>query len=211
MKDKVFTIVFAGDSTTDADKLNTDDRLGTGYVRFVQDELTAFYPQHIFKIINSGINGHTSRDLVNRWESDVTAHNPDITFCMIGINDVWRHFDYRGFPEEVDMPVAEYEKNLTEIAQKAQGKSKLFFMTPFFMERNCEDEMRKLTDEYQGVMRKVAEKFSIPVIDIQAGFDEYMRYRPGQSISWDRVHPGTVGSHIIGKRVMHALESIIMR
>ena len=37
-------IVFAGDSTTDADKLSTPDLIGTGYVRLVRDSLTAFRP-----------------------------------------------------------------------------------------------------------------------------------------------------------------------
>ncbi len=208
MKDKVFTIVFAGDSTTDADKLNTDDRLGVGYVRFVTDELTAFYPQTIFRTVNSGINGNTSRDLLSRWENDVIKQSPDVVFCMIGINDVWRQIDYRGFPEDIVSP-KEYENNLTQMAASLQGKCKLFFMTPFFMERSRDDEMRKLTEEYQSVMRTVAKKYSVPVIDIQEGFDEYMKYRPGQSISWDRVHPGAVGSHIIGKIVMKTLESII--
>ena len=34
-------IVFAGDSVTDADKYNTGDRIGTGYVKLIRDALTA--------------------------------------------------------------------------------------------------------------------------------------------------------------------------
>ena len=37
-------IVFAGDSTTDADKNATGDGLGNGYVKLVRDALFAFRP-----------------------------------------------------------------------------------------------------------------------------------------------------------------------
>ena len=37
-------IVFAGDSVTDADKANTYDRAGNGYVRLVRNYLRAFRP-----------------------------------------------------------------------------------------------------------------------------------------------------------------------
>ena len=61
-------IVFAGDSTTDADKLSTPDLIGTGYVRLVRDSLTAFRPWEFYRVFNAGVNGHTSRDLLKRWE-----------------------------------------------------------------------------------------------------------------------------------------------
>lgn len=206
---KQYTIVFAGDSVTDADKLSTSDGLGTGYVRQVYEILNVFYPWNIYNVINSGINGHTSRDLLMRWENDVTKHNPDFVFCMIGINDVWRQLDFRGFPEDIVSP-EEYEKNIGQICKNVcQNKSKLFLMTPFFMESNKADEMRLLTDVYVKSLRKVAEKYSVPVIDIQMEFDEYLKFRPGQSISWDRVHPGSLGAHKISKKIIEILSEFI--
>ncbi|MFN8378973.1 MAG: GDSL-type esterase/lipase family protein [Anaerolineae bacterium] len=46
-------------------------------------------------VINMGVGGNTVRDLAARWESDVTALNPDWLSICIGINDVWRQFDAR--------------------------------------------------------------------------------------------------------------------
>ena len=59
-------IVFAGDSVTDADKYNTGDRIGTGYVKLIRDALTAFEPQNLYKIVNAGISGDNSADLLAR-------------------------------------------------------------------------------------------------------------------------------------------------
>ncbi len=198
-KEKV--IVFAGDSTTDANKLGTDDHIGTGYVRLVYDSLTAFQPWETYRFVNAGINGNTSRDLLSRWDTDVVENRPDIIFCMIGINDVWRHLDYRGFYGDI-VSLGEYEQNIKTMAEKSRAVGKLYFMTPYFMERNKQDEMRVMTERYAAVMRKVADEFSLPLLDIQAVFDKYMEYRPGQSICWDRVHPEKVGAILIAKEIL---------
>ena len=52
----------------------------------------------------------------------------------------------------------------------------------------------------------LGEKRGINVIDLQKVFDEYMQGRPGQSISWDRVHPGSVGSMLIAREVLREFE-----
>ena len=51
-------------------------------------------------------------------------------------------------------------------------------------------------------MKEVAKKYNRPVLDIQKAFDEYMKSRPGQSISWDRIHPNEVGSMIIARALL---------
>ena len=76
------TIVFAGDSVTDAEKLTTEDGLGRGYVKLVRDALIAFRPAEEYRVINAGVNGNTSRELLARWEKDVSEKKPDILFCM---------------------------------------------------------------------------------------------------------------------------------
>ncbi len=194
-------IVFAGDSITDAHKLNTNDRLGEGYVRLIRDALTAFEPQDRYTIVNAGISGNTSRDLLARWEQDVTALRPDVVFCMIGINDVWRHFDGLAEPDAL-VSEEEYEKNLREICKKAKGCRQFYLITPYFMERNRQDEMRMLTEKYAAVMRRVAEENGVGLLDAQEVFDEYMVARPGQSIMWDRVHPGAVGSMLLARMIL---------
>ena len=194
-------IVFAGDSITDANKLNTNDRLGEGYVRLIRDALTAFEPQDRYTIVNAGISGNTSRDLLARWEQDVTALRPDVVFCMIGINDVWRHFDGLAEPDAL-VSEEEYEKNLREICKKAKGFRQFYLITPYFMERNRQDEMRMLTEKYASVMRRVAEENGVGLLDAQEVFDEYMVARPGQSIMWDRVHPGAVGSMLLARMIL---------
>lgn len=117
-------IVFAGDSTTDANK--GEDGIGNGYVRLVRNALIAFRPNEEFTVINAGISGNKSADLLERWDRDVTAYDPDIVFCMIGINDVWRHFDYLD-PSDRFVSAKVYEKNLEAICEKAKT-TEIFFL-----------------------------------------------------------------------------------
>ena len=200
------TIVFAGDSITDADKNTTWDGIGNGYVRLVRDALAAFFPQIRCRVFNAGVSGDNSRDLLARWEKDVDSREPSVVFCLIGANDIWRHFDYLD-PEKPLVSEEEYERNLTCVCQKAQRYDRFILITPYFMERNLSDEMRLFSESYAAIMRRVALKFGVPVLDVQKEFDAYMEYRSGMSISWDRAHPGAIGSMLLARMILKASES----
>ena len=61
-------IIFAGDSVTDTGRENAlgdgDYGLGNGYVRLVNTFLTAYYPEHRYDLVNMGVNGNNSRQLL---------------------------------------------------------------------------------------------------------------------------------------------------
>ena len=198
------TILFAGDSTTDADKKATFMELGNGYVRLIFHFLRAFRPENKYHLVNAGVSGNTSRDLLARWEQDVLAKKPDVVFCMIGINDVWRHFDYLD-PQDARISVEEYAENLAAICEKSKGVREFYLIPPYYLERNRSDEMRVMTEQYADRTRAVAARYGITVVEVQPDFDAYMNSRPGQSISWDRVHPFEVGSMIIARRILQFL------
>ena len=123
-------IVFAGDSITDADKNTTWDGIGNGYVRLVRDALAAFFPEIGCRVLNAGVSGDNSRDLLARWEKDVDEKQPSVVFCLVGANDVWRHFD-RLDPEKPLVTEEEYERNLIQIcAKRRSGTSALFSFRP---------------------------------------------------------------------------------
>lgn len=197
------TIVFAGDSITDADKNTTWDGIGNGYVRLVRDALAAFFPQIGCRVFNAGVSGDNTRDLLARWEKDVDEKKPSVVFCLIGANDIWRHFD-RLDPHKPLVSEEEYGRNLTEICKKAERYEHFIMIAPYFMERNRSDEMRLLTERYAAIMHAVAQKSGLPVLDAQKEFDAYMEHRSGMSISWDRVHPGAIGSMLLARMVLKA-------
>ena len=42
-------------------------------------------------------------------------------------------------------------------------------MTPYYMEPYKEDPMRKRMDEYGTIVKKLAEKYNLPFVDLQEG------------------------------------------
>ena len=201
-------IVFTGDSVTDSNRgrpigAGTWDGVGNGFVRQIDTLLNVCYPENKYCIINSGVGGNSSRDLLNRWQQDVLDFRPDYIVCCIGFNDVWRQFDEQTYPDR-HVYIDEYEKNLEEMIKLSKGK-KMIFMTPYYIEKNKEDEMRKMMDEYGNVCKKVAEKHGIMCIDLQKEFSDYLEYRYSAFLQWDRVHPGWIGSMIIARAFLRAV------
>ena len=128
-------IVFAGDSVTDMGSAQPVgeglfDNVGRSYVRIVENMLSAVYPEVNLRITNSGISGNTSRDLLERFDRDVVALNPDWVSICIGINDVWRQFDT---PAMFDAQVKpdEYESNIEKMILAVKDKVKgIFILSP---------------------------------------------------------------------------------
>ena len=197
-------IVFAGDSVTDMGSINPvgegrADSLGQGYVRLVDSLLAACYPEIKIRVTNSGISGNTSRSLLERFDRDVVALNPDWVSICIGINDVWRQFDLPAFHKEHVLP-EEYERNVEEMILKVKGKVKgIFILSPYIMEPNSEDMMRARMNEYVAICKKLAEKHGCVFVDFQKMFEDYCKIRHSSYIAWDRIHPNQVGSMLMAK------------
>ena len=156
-------IVFTGDSTTDAGRKRPYGQglwegVGNGFVRNVDSMLAVLYPDKTFHITNTGSSGFASCDLLSTWERDVEACNPDWVFLMIGANDVWRQFDEPNLDNSKYAP-EEYEKNVEAMVARTMSKCKgMFVMSPFYMEANDNDAMKKRMVEYAQISKKVAEK-----------------------------------------------------
>lgn len=197
-------IVFAGDSVTDMGSVQPVgeglfDNVGHSYVRIVENMLATWYPEVKVRVTNSGISGNTSKDLLDRFDRDVVNLNPDWVSICIGINDVWRQFDSPAILDAQVMP-DEYEKNVEKMILSVKDRVKgIFLMTPYYMEPNAEDPMRKRMDEYGAICRKLAEKHGCIIVDLQETFDEYFKHRHSSYIAWDRIHPNQVGATIIAR------------
>jgi len=62
------TVLFQGDSITDAGRSRRDDSdLGRGYPAMVAAWFSALYPEKRVHFINRGISGNRAKDLRERW------------------------------------------------------------------------------------------------------------------------------------------------
>lgn len=208
------TIVFAGDSITDMDKAKPygeeaglGQGLGEGYVHIFSDMMTATYPEIDLRIVNSGISGNTSAQLLARWEKDVLEFKPDYISICIGVNDVGNKFIYPAI-KSMQVSLEEYENNLSAMIESARkiGTKGILFISPFTLEQNCADPVRMETDKYRNACKKIAEKYLCKYADVQEMFDRYCKLKHQSLIAWDRVHPNRIGSYLIAKEILKVFE-----
>lgn len=200
-------IVFAGDSVTDMGSAQPVgeglfENVGNGYVRVLESMFASYYPEIFLRITNSGTSGNTSRNLLERFDRDVVDLNPDWVSICIGINDVWRQFDSPAIVDSHVLP-EEYEKNLEKMITRVKDKVKgIFILSPYIIEANTEDMMRKRMDEYVAIAKKLAEKYGCIFVDFQKMYAEYCTIRHSSYIAWDRIHPNRIGSTLMAREFL---------
>ena len=200
-------IVFAGDSVTDMGSVSPVgeglfDNVGRSYVRVVENLLAVFYPEIHVRVTNSGISGNTSRDLLQRYDRDVVELKPDWVSICIGINDVWRQFDTPAILDSHVLP-DEYENNVETMILKVKNNVKgVFILSPYIIEPNTEDLMRKRIDEYVAICSRLAKKHDCVFVDFQEMYAKYCQFRHSSYIAWDRIHPNQIGATLMAREFL---------
>lgn len=202
------SILFIGDSITDCERdypVGMSIGLGEGYVAFVDSLLATLYPEDSIRVLNTGINGNRIVDLETRWQIDVLDLSPDWLSVMIGINDVWWQFRDQLDPDQVKIDQYEtiYRKLLTQTRPNLKG---LILMSPYLIEPNPSDPMRKHMDAYSKVVEKLAHEFDAIFVNTQSAFNRYLTHRSSQSLSGDRIHPNKTGHMIIANVFLEAIK-----
>ncbi len=111
------TVLFMGDSITDCSRdplgeptpWNHQTGLGQGYVNLLNAWMITNHAPDMVRMINRGVSGRTIRDIKEAWDREVTPLKPEWLSVLIGINDVWRHFDCP-LRTEIHVGIDEYKK-----------------------------------------------------------------------------------------------------
>jgi lysophospholipase L1-like esterase len=93
------TLLFQGDSITDADRsrnlglANHPAAMGHGYAFLAMCRWLAAHPSDDYRVFNRGISGNRVLDLLSRWQVDTIDLAPTVLSILIGINDLWHKLD----------------------------------------------------------------------------------------------------------------------
>ena len=203
-------LIMIGDSVTDCERMYDAilagwGSFGNGYVNLVNACLTGLAPEYQIAVYNKGISGNTVLDLQRRWQQDVLDLNPDYVSVMIGINDVWRHYDAVMQPVE-KVGEETFEAVYEELIQKTKPVVKqMYLIGAFMMIETKEYPMRQTVERYAAITKKLAKKYELPYIDIQEKMDQFMESLPAYTLSNDHVHPNVQGHMIIAKAFLDAI------
>ena len=198
------TLLFVGDSITDVGRSRPvgeglDGGLGAGYPHLVAAHLASFRPELNIRVLNTGVDGDTTRELRARWQTDVLDFAPDYVSAMIGINDCRRHFD-NDWGSALRVGLDEYAENLRALVVETLSRVRgMFLMTPQYFVVDRTDPMRAAMDAYRGVMHAVAQTCGVPCFDTQAYVDRALKTPFPCRYSADRVHPNAAGHLLLAR------------
>ncbi|MBR3767089.1 MAG: SGNH/GDSL hydrolase family protein [Clostridia bacterium] len=205
------TIVFQGDSITDAGRnRDNDSERGIGYPTLVSAELGFKYPGE-FIFINEGISGNRIVDLYARIKRDIILRRPDYLTILIGINDVWHEINDRNGVDNAKF--FRVYCNLIEEIKTMLPDIKIFILEPFVLKASATQKaygiFRRETEMRAESAKAVAEKYSLTFIPLQKKFDEAEKKAEASYWLSDGVHPTSAGHELIAREVALALEGAI--
>ena len=210
------TILFQGDSITDAQRLREDpDHLGSGYALIVAGILGYNNPGE-YKFVNRGVSGNKSVDVAARIQEDIIDVAPDYMSLMVGVNDVWHGIDYNWWATPEDLV-----KSLAEIIEKTRAACpdvKIMLLEPYILPECSTVSTPEKPDKWetfvkevslrQKITREIAEKYDVPFVPLQSKFDEVCSVHGVKPYSEDGVHPTPAGHMLIAKAWIEAFEKL---
>ncbi|MFF8691051.1 SGNH/GDSL hydrolase family protein [Streptomyces sp. NPDC015144] len=191
------TLLFIGDSITDAGRDRTDPAsLGNGYVQEIArtlGERPHAGPRPT--VINRGISGHRVYDLEPRWTTDVVEHQPDVVTVKIGINDTWRRYD-----QQLPSPIDEFEGCLDGLLARAgrETSARLVVVTPFLLPVTPEQAewFEDLTPRTEAVLR-AARAHDALLVRADLVLARAAEDKEATELARDGVHPSPLGHRLI--------------
>ena len=204
-------ILFQGDSITDAGRSREDNsNLGRGYPLLVEAELGFSEPAK-YEFFNRGISGNRIVDLYARIKADIINLKPDVMSVLIGVNDVWHELSDNPNGVSADKFFKIYCMLIEEV-KEALPDIKIMILEPFVL-KACATEGRwqEFDTEVRAravMARRVAEKFGLPFIPLQEGFDALCKSAPENYWLGDGVHPTPKGHAFIKEQWLASFKAL---
>ncbi len=202
---KRFKIVFLGDSLVSTEAVHPNWRGIVEYVikgkvgEVLNDWKLADWE---IKFINSGLNGATTRDLLERLKIEVFDHKPEMLICMIGSNDPY-----------FKISPSQHKKNVKELIEKVSSKiPHLIFCT------STPDNNEESRERYANYVAQIKPLFPHPKTQFINMFEIYQQFdldkfftfiseygnkeigiKPGEV---DFQHPNSLGNAYIAKIIL---------
>ena len=203
-------ILFQGDSITDACRSRENDiDFGRGYPLLVKASLGYKEPEK-YEFFNRGEGGNRIAHIYARIKRDILNIKPDFMSILVGVNDVWHEFSYgTGTDNEkyfmiYDMLISEIKESLPNI--------KIMIMEPFILKGSATEEnwlqFRQEVEKRAAMAKKISEKYELPFLELQKGFDELSENIGSNYWLVDGVHPTPMGHEYIKQEWLKIFNSL---
>jgi lysophospholipase L1-like esterase len=203
----VRTIVCFGDSITRGGR-------DGGYVGVMQQYIRAILPEQKIEIVNSGVDGDSTRNLLQRIDKDVWAHKPQLVTLLVGVNDIARRYQYHNnagnSPRGVQLD--EYIANVKSIISQAKEHNvKIILISPGLIIENIDHPGNERLTEYVSALEKLAKESNIQYVDVHKTYADLIalyRKETGATdclLTRDGTHPNQAGAKVIANCLLNEI------
>ncbi len=191
-------ILFTGDSTTDCERNRQDPKsLGDGYVNMIAGRLGLAHPELNLRFRNTAIGGEVTRELLDRWDSDCIALQPDWISILIGVNNSWRRYS-----SDEPTPDSVFEAEYRELLQRAKDETsaRLVVCSPFVLHvKEKVEKVREDLDPKIAIIKKLAVEFGAVWVDFDAAFVSAEQRHIPSYWAEDGYHPSVAGHALMAE------------
>lgn len=198
-------VIFFGDSITEAGV-----KPG-GYITLVDSLCKNEKQDSRYQFTGAGIGGNKVYDLYLRMEEDVLKKNPDVVVIYVGVNDVWHKSSF-GTGTDPDKFVKFYQAIINKLKEK---NIQAILVTPAVIGEKADFSNPQDGDmnQYSQLIRDLAQKNSLPVVDLRQLFLEYIRKNNPSNqerniLTTDRVHLNQKGNLLVAEAMWKAIKGI---
>ena len=151
-------------------------------------------------IINTGISGNTSRNILDDFEWRVSQFKPDVVSIMIGTNDCAKE----------RVPLDAFEKNMISLVKKFRGLGAIPILHTPNPIIEALDPSRASLEKYVKVIKNIAEKEQVILVDNYGYWLEEIEKPDGVKVhkEWlnDPLHPDGEGHSKIAQLIFKSLD-----
>jgi lysophospholipase L1-like esterase len=186
-----------------------------GWTAMLVNRIHLEYPERRIRYINAGIGGHSSRQMLARFKTDILPHQPQWLLLSAGVVEVRRV--YQPDREQDRVPLDEYVANLTAMMTKALAFNiQVILLEPTPHLRPVADgplevtleEVNNLTRQYAKAMTQVSQNMGVGFVPLFETFlDMEHRLAGKASLYADEVHLGPMGDLLYSALVYQYLDS----
>ncbi|WP_456277001.1 GDSL-type esterase/lipase family protein [Bacillus sp. AK128] len=154
-----------------------------------------------FKVVNAGVPGDNTIDALERIDSDVLIHQPDLVTVLFGANDA-------AFHKTIELEL--YKNNLVEMISKL-GSNKTILLSAAPVDELRQNARSNLVlRKYAAVVEEVSLETGSHYIDFFNSLlsrDDYQQILKGQEN--DGLHFGKVGYEILSELIAEKVKEVI--
>lgn len=189
------TLLFIGDSITDAGRREDPEELGHGFVRLLADHYAAHEPT--VTVINRGIGGDKVADLEARFGPDCLDLAPDLVTIYVGVNDSWHRFT-RGEHVSEESFEQGYRRLLAQLSATVPH-APVLMIVPFVADVG--EQAARIHSDLDGkvaIIRRLAAEHDHRIVDLEQVLAVALAagHTPS-TIAEDGVHPTPPGHRLI--------------